>query len=68
MKIHDNHKESALYWSAVSMIVCEETSVEQAAARLGLNLDRLRDILDKRQEPLTPLPYPPTRPISNCAS
>jgi hypothetical protein len=68
MQSHDDHREAALYWSAVSLIVCERISVDDAASRLGLNPDRLREIIERRQEPEAPLPYPPTRPISSCMS
>jgi predicted HTH domain antitoxin len=67
MQSPDDHREAAIYWSAVSLLVCEGISIDRAARRLGVTPDRLRDIVKRRQEPLAPLPYPPTRPIS-CAS
>lgn len=59
----DTHTEAALYWSAVSLIVCEGLSVGAAAERLGLENGRLRNILRRRRrrpparsrEPLQPL-------------
>ena len=45
----DLHTESALYWSAVSLIVCEGLSVGAAAERLGIENDRLRNILRERR-------------------
>ncbi|HEY4367570.1 MAG TPA: hypothetical protein VGN07_10105 [Steroidobacteraceae bacterium] len=41
--------EAALYWSAISLIVCEELPIEQAAKRLGIAEHWLREILYKRQ-------------------
>jgi DNA-directed RNA polymerase specialized sigma24 family protein len=47
---HDNHRtEAALYWSAVSLIVCEGLPLDEAAARLGVNSDELRELLSRRQ-------------------
>jgi hypothetical protein len=45
----DLHTESALYWSAVSLIVCEGLSVGAAAQRLGIESGRLRNILRRRR-------------------
>jgi hypothetical protein len=45
----DLHTESALYWSAVSLIVCEGLSVGAAAERLGMENGRLRNILRRRR-------------------
>ena len=45
----DLHTESALYWSAVSLIVCEGLSVGAAAQRLGIENGRLRNILRRRR-------------------
>lgn len=61
----DNRTEAAVYWAAVSLIVCEGLSIEKAAERLAINGDRLRDILHKRQtlRPFSPSSYPPTRPL-----
>jgi hypothetical protein len=44
----DIHTESAIYWSAVSLIVCEGLSVGAAAERLGIENGRLRNILRRR--------------------
>jgi predicted HTH domain antitoxin len=48
----DIHTESALYWSAVSLIVCEGLSVGEAAQRLGIENGRLRNILRRRVSPI----------------
>jgi hypothetical protein len=45
----DLHTESALYWSAVSLIICEGLSVGAAAERLGIENGRLRNILRRRR-------------------
>jgi DNA-directed RNA polymerase specialized sigma24 family protein len=49
----DLHTESALYWSAVSLIVCEGLSVGAAAQRLGIENGRLRNILRRRRLSVT---------------
>jgi len=66
MRSHDSRMEAALYWSAISLMVCEGLRVDQAAKRLGIADHWLREILQKRQtgapwdEPLTGrTPYPP---------
>jgi hypothetical protein len=46
---HDTRTESALYWAAVSLIVCEGLSIEKAADRLGVNGEELTHILHRRQ-------------------
>jgi hypothetical protein len=45
----DTRTESAIYWSAVSLIVCEGLSVGAAAKRLGIENVRLRNILRRRR-------------------
>jgi hypothetical protein len=61
---HDTMTEAALYWSAVSLIVCEGLSIEKAAERLEIDSERLRGILQRRQTLRPPASaYPPTRPI-----
>ena len=45
----DIHAEAALYWAAVSLIVCEGLPIDKAAERLGVDEERLRDILNRRQ-------------------
>jgi hypothetical protein len=46
----DNHRtESALYWSAVSLMVCEGLPLDEAAVRLGVNSDELRELFSRRQ-------------------
>ena len=64
MSSNDDHEEAAIYWSAVSLIVCEGLAVNKAAKKLGMNVEQLREILQRRQELDAPLPYPPTRPIA----
>jgi hypothetical protein len=48
--------EAAIYWSAISLIVCEKQSVRAAAKQLGVEADRLRRILRRRRRmrPLRP--------------
>lgn len=45
----DIRAEAAIYWSAVSLIVCEGLSIDKAAERLGVDDERLRTILNRRQ-------------------
>jgi hypothetical protein len=45
----DVRSESALYWTAVSLIVCEGMPVEKAAERLGVDGEKLRTLLERRQ-------------------
>ena len=45
----DTRAESAIYWSAVSLIVCEGLSIGAAAERLGIENARLRNILRRRR-------------------
>lgn len=40
--------EAALYWTAVSLIVCEGLPLRDVAARLHVEEDHLRSILEKR--------------------
>ncbi len=66
---HDTRTESALYWTAVSLIVCEGLSIEAAAVRLGVDGEDLTNILHRRQSlrPTTLGSYPSaaliTRPV-----
>lgn len=46
---HDSRTEAALYWAAVSLIVCEGLSIEKAADRLGVDGEELTNILHRRQ-------------------
>lgn len=46
---HDTRTEAALYWAAVSLIVCEGLSIESAAERLGVEGEDLTNILHRRQ-------------------
>jgi DNA-directed RNA polymerase specialized sigma24 family protein len=48
----DIHNEAALYWSAISLIVCEGLSIAAAAERLGIENRRLRNILRTRRRRL----------------
>lgn len=61
----DKRTEAALYWSAVSLIICEGLSVGAAAERLGIESGRLRNILRRRRRRL-PRAYaaPSTRMMS----
>jgi len=49
MRNHDYRMEAALYWSAISLIVCEDLPVDQAAHRLGVDDEWLREILFRRK-------------------
>lgn len=44
----DTHMEAALYWSAVSLMVCEGLPLEEAANQLGVESEDLRLILQRR--------------------
>jgi hypothetical protein len=63
---HDSRTEAALYWAAVSLIVCEGLSIEKAADRLGVDGEELTHILHRRQSLRpsafgdSPLPSPVT--------
>jgi hypothetical protein len=41
--------EAVLYWSAVSLIVCEGLPIDKAAEQLGVAGADLREILHRRQ-------------------
>jgi hypothetical protein len=59
MRAHEGDRnEAAIYWTAVSLIVCEGLPIEKAAERLGVEGDLLRDILHRRQ---MLRPYDPAR-------
>ncbi|HEY0940567.1 MAG TPA: hypothetical protein VGE08_10765 [Steroidobacter sp.] len=70
---HDSRTEAALYWVAVSLIVCEGLSIEKAAARLGVDGEELTHILHRRQslrpacweEQPTELPDRPGKRVSH---
>lgn len=55
----DVRSESALYWTAVSLIVCEGMPVDKAAERLGVGGEQLRDLLERRQAQCPYLPDDP---------
>ena len=57
---HDSRTEAALYWTAVSLIVCEGLSIEKAADRLGVDGEELTHILHRRQS-LRPTAWAETR-------
>jgi hypothetical protein len=44
-----NRSEAALYWRAVSLIVCEGLPLKDAADRLQVDEQHLRSILEKRE-------------------
>lgn len=45
----DVRSESALYWTAISLIICEGMPVDKAAEKLGVESEQLRDLLQRRQ-------------------
>lgn len=67
---HDTRTEAALYWTAVSLIVCEGLSIETAAVRLGVDGEDLTNILHRRQSlrPATLGPYPAAAPVTRLAT
>jgi hypothetical protein len=46
---HYERSKRALYWTAVSLIVCEGLPLEQAARRMGIDDEQLKDILHRRR-------------------
>lgn len=67
MRAHqDTHTEAAIYWSAVSLIICEGLSVGAAAARLGIENGRLRNILRHRRRRLASRARGPVQPHDAC--
>ena len=46
---HYERTKRALYWTAVSLMVCEGLPAEQAARRMGVGPEELRDILHRRR-------------------
>lgn len=48
MRQHERTKR-ALYWTAISLLVCERLPLEQAARRMGVGDDELKDILHRRR-------------------
>jgi hypothetical protein len=46
---HYERTKRALYWTAISLIVCEGLPLEQAARRMGVNDAMLKDILHRRR-------------------
>jgi hypothetical protein len=47
MRQHERTKQ-ALYWTAVSLIVCEGLPFDEAARRMGIDDETLRDLLERR--------------------
>ena len=46
---HYERTKRALYWTAISLIVCEGLPLEQAARRMGVDDEMLKDILQRRR-------------------
>jgi DNA-directed RNA polymerase specialized sigma24 family protein len=44
-----DRSEAALYWTAVSLIVCEGLPLKEAAERLQISEEELRSIMLKRE-------------------
>jgi hypothetical protein len=67
--VSDNRTESAIYWAAVGLIVCDRLSIEQAANYLRLESNYLREVLLRRHgaTPYVPSTYAPTRPIRDTS-
>ena len=65
MHKHDHRLEAALYWSAVSLIVCEGLPIDKAAEQLGVAGPELREILHRRQ---TLRPYDDQRRTHRAAA
>jgi hypothetical protein len=61
----DTRTEAAIYWSAISLIVCEGLSVGAAAERLGIEHGRLRNILRGRRRQAA-RSRGPVRPRDEC--
>jgi DNA-directed RNA polymerase specialized sigma24 family protein len=67
MHLHQvTHTEAAIYWSAVSLIVCEGLSIGAAAERLGIETGRLRNILRRRRRLLAARLRGAVRPPDEC--
>lgn len=46
---HYERSKRALYWTAISLIVCEGLPPAVAARRMGVDADQLQDILHRRR-------------------
>jgi transposase len=46
---HYERNKRALYWTAISLIICEGLPVDEAAQRMGVERDELIDILKRRR-------------------
>lgn len=44
---HRERARQAMYWTAVSLIVCERLTLDEAARRLNLDEETLEDLLDR---------------------
>ncbi len=62
----DTRTEAAIYWTAVSLIICEGLSVGAAAERLGIENARLRNILRRRRRRLPARVRGPMQPHDEC--
>jgi hypothetical protein len=62
----ETRTEASIYWSAVSLIICEGLSVGAAAARLGIENGRLRNILRRRRRRVPSKVRGPVRPYDEC--
>ena len=47
---HRERARQALYWTAVSLLVCERLPFNEAARRMGLDDDTLKDILHRHRQ------------------
>ena len=46
---HHERTKRALYWTAISLIVCEGLPHHEAARRMGVDEAQLRDILSRKR-------------------
>jgi hypothetical protein len=45
---HHERTRQALYWTAISLIVCEGLPFDEAARRMGIDDETLKDLLARR--------------------
>jgi hypothetical protein len=57
--------QQALYWTAISLIVCEGLPLEQAARRMGVRQEELNDILHRRRTVHLDRDEPPSQPAAD---
>ena len=62
---HYERTKRALYWTAISLIVCENLPLDQAARRMGIRKEELKDILHRRRTVHLDRDEPPSRPSSD---